>query len=1260
MNNRKRHDVRRKRIKRPICFSRKLGQNINCTDRLNLRNSTAFHYLRFSIKNHTCCNVRYRRIKGMEDDTDYSNNSNHVKLLPKSDSVKKHYSEFGDETSTKYQSSLGTPWINDTYNRISSHSDLIDRILTGSSEEKYEFVSNLAQGGMGKITLVRDKNCQRKTVKKQILVNRNSSKELIIRFIREGQITAQLEHPNIVPVYEIGQDHEGQAYYTMKHTGGSNLGDILKGLVTNDETTVRNYPISRILNIIKSICDALAYAHSMNVVHRDLKPENIMVGQFGEVAVLDWGLAKILDESDISNEIESFVETDLEINKKLKKIDANKIDIDLPDDLRNLLKTYEGAIAGTPEYMAPEQLIGDVKLINRLTDIYGLGAILYSALTLKTPQNGKNAAVIYNKIKSGEIPPPIRCNKKKKYVHCPLGKIPKPLSDVAMKAMAFDQKNRYHSVNEFKQEIENYQADIATAAEEAGWSRILCLLVKRNKILAISFTIILSFALYSYQQIKDRESLAQYRLAESHLAQGDVYTRSNEWYTAKKHYQISYDLFRELRQPTFPAEVRLFDVYKHAPDRLNSFVHPQIPTCFDISDNGRTLIAGNSNNRLILQDIVTGRKINSILRSKLESPPIAITLGPDQKYAYTGHYDGSVVIWDIIRGIELTVIKDAHEGPVYQVIPMLADGSVISAGADGVVKIWNSVSGQKKQTCCEHQSDIRVFEISKDNSMLLSGSTDGAVKLWDIPQGNLVASIQEISVEVLSLSGNFNFSNVAVGYRDGRVTVWNPHTDKSLSTMPRPVAVHSIQLLPDSKSLLVGYQDSSMVKFNTKTLESIDEYHGLYREINDMVFSRDGRIAALRRNSTNIDVIPVMQHEFVKFENHTPFVKCSTLSNDARLMASGGQNNTVNLWDVQTANILRTFSGHENIVTHIALSSDNTKMVTASLDKTLRVWDVNTGSILHTLEYKSSQFSKNELPIYDHPFEALALNSRMVISGDRIGNILFWDIESGKLVKRFATLDGPISSITVSPSGKKILAVERNMKVSLWNLKSNHLIWEQSIELLTCATLVPNRKSVVTGERNGTVRLWNIGSKNKSIEIGSSWSRITSVECSPNGRYVITGDKDGVITFWDIRTQKEIGNFKDHINNVNTVSFSSDGTKILSGGGNGEIIIYDFSRPQKYSLFRMEKRNWINLSDENIDNVLRYRSLGEWYAFRGVFDWAHVVLTKVKQENIPVSSFLMGQLQWDLGNNEAAANEFRSASSELPPYYINLLLNRLE
>jgi len=361
-------------------------------------------------------------------------------------------------------------------------------------QSRYDIEKSLAKGGMGEVLEARDMHFGRSVAMKVIRGDLDAGfRELRLRFVQEARILSQLEHPNIVPVYDLDKDDQGRVFYTMKKVEGDTLDEIIKRLKIGDTETVEKYSLSQLLTTFQKICNAVAFAHSKGIIHRDLKPENIMLGSFGEVLVMDWGLAKAL--SDAWNEergIGNQDSPDSEDSSTESEAGFQALDHLSGDSAL----TMDGQVMGTPQFMAPEQAAGEIASIDERTDVFSLGAILYSLLTLRPPTGGSSVGEVLDKVKSGLIAPPVTYNRYRKrsadgtelsepvdLLHCPGHRIPDALSAVAMKAMENAPEARYQSVQELQEEISAFQGGFATGAEEAGRMRRSTLWVRRNKTL---------------------------------------------------------------------------------------------------------------------------------------------------------------------------------------------------------------------------------------------------------------------------------------------------------------------------------------------------------------------------------------------------------------------------------------------------------------------------------------------------------------------------------------------------------------------------------------------------------------------------------------------------------------------------------------------------------------------------------------------------------------------------------------------------------
>jgi serine/threonine protein kinase len=289
--------------------------------------------------------------------------------------------------------------------------------------KRYTGLREMARGGTAVLQSAFDPVTGRTVAIKKLLPEKKFDRLERRRLLREARVTAQLQHPNTVPVYDIGDDDVDGVFFVMKRISGENLFEILKRIARGDAEAIEAFPISRRLEIVEGACQALAYAHARGVIHRDVKPENIWVGNFGEVILLDWGVAKVWGHADDNEPIR---QSSLAMRPE---IDA--------EQLQTL--TGGGQRPGTPLYMSPEQIVGN-RTIDERSDVFSVGVVLYEVMAIREPFRGKTIDETFDNIRHREIEPPSQ--------RSPQYDIPPAIDQIVAKALMKRPERRYQSMRD--------------------------------------------------------------------------------------------------------------------------------------------------------------------------------------------------------------------------------------------------------------------------------------------------------------------------------------------------------------------------------------------------------------------------------------------------------------------------------------------------------------------------------------------------------------------------------------------------------------------------------------------------------------------------------------------------------------------------------------------------------------------------------------------------------------------------------------------
>lgn len=362
-----------------------------------------------------------------------------------------------------------------------------------SISNRFRILKSHAKGGLGEVSIATDTELNREVAIKQIQQPFDGMVESRHRFLAEAEITGKLEHPGIVPVYSLGCDDHGRPFYAMRFIRGDSLKEALQSLhqkTTNRDSQAYRFRMRQLIGRLIDVCNAIHYAHSRGILHRDLKPGNIMLGRYGETLVVDWGLAKPIGRSKLNPD----------------QIDATAEETLVPRSGEGSTETRMGSVVGTLAYMSPEQADGRIDSLGPWSDVYGLGATLYSIITGQQPIKKADQTAMLRDISKGNILP----------IQQPTTNRDPAIKAICEKAMALAPDDRYKSAGELAEDLERWLADEPVDAFPEPWQRRSFRWIRKHRtfcttaislvaLAAIGLSVALSFLATKNKQLRTKQ-----------------------------------------------------------------------------------------------------------------------------------------------------------------------------------------------------------------------------------------------------------------------------------------------------------------------------------------------------------------------------------------------------------------------------------------------------------------------------------------------------------------------------------------------------------------------------------------------------------------------------------------------------------------------------------------------------------------------------------------------------------------------------------
>jgi WD40 repeat protein len=959
----------------------------------------------------------------------------------------------------------------------------------------YEIRRELGRGGMGVVYEARQVSLNRPVALKMVKAGLLADDGELRRFRNEAEAVALLDHPGIVPVYEVGE-YAGQSYFSMKLVPGGSLVPLMSRYKTDFRAAA---------HLVAEAAEAVAHAHARGVLHRDLKPANILVDDQGHPHVTDFGLAKR-------------VEADVEI-------------------------TQSGAILGTPAYMSPEQASGRRGAVTIASDVYGLGAVLYAVLTGRAPFRGDSVVETIDAVRNRPPQPPTSLN----------GAVPGDLETICLKCLEKDPARRYATARDLAADLGRWLDGRPILARPVSPAERVVKWVRRHKLVAalsgaavIGAIVGVSGLAWGFSAaVAARDDALRGEDAARRLAYAAALNLAERDWRESNVGQVLRRL-DETSPPPGKSDLRGFEWYY-----LDGLCHGQVRTLAGHSNivesvaysrDGRLVATASWDRTVRLWDPATGAAIRTMTATQAVRD---VAFSPDGTRLASAGSEGELIVWDPATGAPIQTLK-GHAATV-NFVAFSPDGRILASTSDDhTVRLWDAATGASVRVIADPgPRNLGEIAFSADGRSLLSaGGGRSTIRVWEAATGRLFRTLESGQPEptyrvIVSPDGR----TIAASTGNGKIVLWDAATGaltRTIGDTSDSGTLRGLTFSPDGRSIASTDGTGAVIIRDGAAGAVRRIIRGHTGLIDDIAFSPDGSRLASASWDLTVKIWDITREQDLRLIPAEARVRDVVFGPDGSYLVSAGTDGVIVLWERSTGRAVRTFRGHTGIVTSLAIRPDGRTLASAGDDHTVRVWEVATGRAIHVLEGHTAS-------VRDVAFspDGKGLASAGL---DRI--VILWDADAGRRIHTLAGHIKPAQTLAFSRDGKILVTAGSDGFVIAWDPVEGRQV--QAIRAdagpIYAVAVSPDGRRVATGI-GPTIELWDLASGGEVRALRGHAETILALMFSGDGRRLASAGDDHTARIWDPESGQELMALPGHTDTVWSVAFSPGGDAIATASG---------------------------------------------------------------------------------------------------------------